>query len=170
MIIYKDVFHPEEEFCSDAYPMKLVDDVVYEVDCQLVTVKKGVDIDIGANPSAEEAEEALEEGSEQVNNVVNAFNLQEISFDKKAYQTYLKKYVKKLAEKVKEKNPDVDLKAWQDKVTNFSKKVLGNFNDYQFYTGKNFEQEGMIALLNYREDGITPYFTLFKDGLIEEKV
>ncbi|CAB4492927.1 unnamed protein product [Rhizophagus irregularis] len=111
----------EEEFCSDAYPMKLVDDVVYEIDCQLVTVKKGVDIDIGANPSAEEAEEALEEGSEQVN------------------------------------NPK-------------SKKVLGNFNDYQFYTGKNFEQEGMIALLNYREDGITPYFTLFKDGLIEEKV
>ncbi|CAB4436418.1 unnamed protein product [Rhizophagus irregularis] len=121
MIIYKDVFHPEEEFCSDAYPMKLIDDVVFEVDCQLVTVKKGVDIDIGANPSAEEAEEALEEGSEQVN------------------------------------NPK-------------SKKVLGNFNDYQFYTGKNFEQEGMIALLNYREDGITPYFTLFKDGLIEEKV
>lgn len=95
---------------------------------QLVTVKKGVDIDIGANPSAEEAEEALEEGSEQVNNVVHAFNLQEISFDKKAYQGYLKKYVKKLAEKVKEKNPDVDLKAWQDRITNLSKKILSNFN------------------------------------------
>jgi hypothetical protein len=93
-----------------------------------VTVKKGVDIDIGANPSAEEAEEALEDGSEQVNNVIHAFNLQEISFDKKAYQSYLKKYVKKLADKVKEKNPDVDLKAWQEKITTVSKKVLSNFN------------------------------------------
>jgi hypothetical protein len=42
--------------------------------------------------------------------------------------------------------------------------------DYQFYTGEGFNQDGLIALLNYREDGITPYFTLFKDGLKEEKV
>jgi hypothetical protein len=26
---------------------KLVDDVVYEVDCQTITVKKGADVDIG---------------------------------------------------------------------------------------------------------------------------
>lgn len=26
---------------------KLVDDIVYEVDCKMVTVKKGVDVDIG---------------------------------------------------------------------------------------------------------------------------
>jgi hypothetical protein len=29
--------------------------------------------------------------------------------------------------------------------------------------------EGMIVLMNYREDGMTPYFVYFKDGLIEEK-
>jgi hypothetical protein len=32
------------------------------------------------------------------------------------------------------------------------------------------DPEGMVALLNYREDGITPYFTFFKDGLVEEKL
>jgi hypothetical protein len=26
---------------------KLVDDVVYEVDCQMITIKKGADVDIG---------------------------------------------------------------------------------------------------------------------------
>ena len=26
---------------------KVVDDIVYEVDCQLITVKKGADVDIG---------------------------------------------------------------------------------------------------------------------------
>lgn len=49
--------------------------MVYEVDCRKVT--KGADnIDIGANPSAEEQEEALEEGTKQVIDVVDGFRLQ----------------------------------------------------------------------------------------------
>ena len=28
----------------------------------------------------------------------------------------------------------------------------------------------MVVLMNYREDGVTPYMLFFKDGLIEEKV
>ena len=30
------------------------------------------------------------------------------------------------------------------------KKVIGNFNDYEFYTGESMNPDGMIALLNYR--------------------
>ena len=45
---------------------------------------------LGANPSAEEQEEALEEGATQVNNVVHSFRLQSTTFDKKSYLTYLK--------------------------------------------------------------------------------
>jgi Translationally controlled tumour protein len=86
---------------------KLVDDIVYEVDCQVITVKPGADVDIGTsamfshsscptdpisggNPSAEETEEALEEGATQVNNVVHSFRLQPTSFDKKSFLAYLK--------------------------------------------------------------------------------
>lgn len=29
--------------------------------------------------------------------------------------------------------------------------------------------EGMVGLLDYREDGITPYMLFFKDGLLVEK-
>lgn len=32
------------------------------------------------------------------------------------------------------------------------------------------DPDGMVALLNYREDGVTPYFTFFKDGLAVEKL
>jgi hypothetical protein len=64
MLLYSDVLTDDEMF-SDAFPMyvfmpsltsfpdspllcrKLVDDIVYEVDCQLVTVKAGADVDIG---------------------------------------------------------------------------------------------------------------------------
>lgn len=44
----------------------------------------------GANPSAEEAEESLEEGATSVNNVIHSFRLQSTTFDKKSYLTYLK--------------------------------------------------------------------------------
>jgi hypothetical protein len=47
-------------------------------------------IDIGANASAEDAGEDLEDGAVQVNNVVYAFRLQSTSFDKKSYLAYLK--------------------------------------------------------------------------------
>lgn len=30
--------------------------------------------------------------------------------------------------------------------------------------------DGMIALLNFREDGITPYFTFWSDGMKEQKL
>ncbi|KAG0261215.1 tRNA 2'-phosphotransferase [Mortierella polycephala] len=38
------------------------------------------------------------------------------------------------------------------------------------YVGKSLNPEGAIMFLNYREDGITPYFTAFKYGLKETKV
>ena len=44
----------------------------------------------GANPSTEEGEEALEDGAATVNNVVHSFRLNQTSFDKKSYLTYLK--------------------------------------------------------------------------------
>lgn len=47
-------------------------------------------LDIGANASAEEADEALEDAAVKVNNVVYSFRLQSTSFDKKSYLTYLK--------------------------------------------------------------------------------
>ena len=66
--------------------------MVYEVDCKKIT--KGADnIDIGANPSAEEQEEALDETTEQVIDVVDAFRLNAMSGafgTKKDFQGQLK--------------------------------------------------------------------------------
>lgn len=46
--------------------------------------------DTGANASAEEAEEGVEDQAVKVNNIVNSFRLQSTTFDKKSYLTYLK--------------------------------------------------------------------------------
>ena len=62
MLLYEDILTGDELF-SDAFPVydpfllcwildsylysKEVDDVVLEVDCQMIVVKKGADVDIG---------------------------------------------------------------------------------------------------------------------------
>ncbi|KAJ1921958.1 hypothetical protein H4219_000305 [Mycoemilia scoparia] len=164
MLVFNDIISGDELF-SDAYPLKEINDIVYEVDCKLVQVKEGVDVDIGANPSAEGGDDDLDEaGVSTVNNVVHSFGLQSTQFDKKTYMTYIKGYMKSIEKHLKEENPDrVDkFKAGASAVI---KKILGNIKDYEFYTGGSMNPDGMVALLNYREDGITPYFTFFKDGV-----
>jgi len=155
---------------SDAFPMKVIDDVVYEVNCQMMAVKAGADVDIGANPSAEDQEEALqEEGAQTVNNVVHSFRLQSTTFDKKGYLTYLKGYMKAIKLHLAEKNPD-RVEGFEKGAAAYAKKVVANFKDFEFYIGESMNPDGMVALLNYREDGVTPYFTFWKDGLKEVKL
>ncbi|OCH94111.1 translationally controlled tumor-associated [Obba rivulosa] len=168
MLLYSDILTDDEMF-SDAFPIKVIDDVVFEVDCQLITVKEGADVDIGANPSAEEQDEQLEEGATQVNNVVHSFRLQQTSFDKKSFLTYLKGYMKSVKSKLEETNPE-RVQAFEKGAQGYAKKIVANFKDYEFYTGESMNPDGMIALLNYREDGVTPYFTFWKDGLKEIKL
>ena len=85
------------------------------------------------------------------------------------YMTYIKGYMKKLKTHLQENKPD-RVEAFEKNIQPFVKKILENFKDYEFYTGENMNPEGMVALLNYREDGVTPFFTFFKDGLTEEKL
>ncbi|KAI0053548.1 translationally controlled tumor-associated [Auriscalpium vulgare] len=164
MLLYEDILTGDEMF-SDAFPIKIVDDIVFEVDCQMMTVREG-EVDIGANPSAEEQEEGVEDGAVQVNNVIHSFRLQPTTFDKKTFLTYLKGYMKA----VKAKLPEDRVKAFEGGAQTFAKKVVANFKDYEFYTGEGMNPDGMVALLNYREDGVTPYFTFWKDGLKEVKL
>ncbi|KAF8416665.1 translationally-controlled tumor protein [Tirmania nivea] len=170
MIIYKDIISSDEMF-SDAFPIKLVDEIVYEVDCAMIQTRSGVDVDIGANASAEGGEEELEDGVTTVNNVVHSFQLTSTSFDKKSYLTYLKGYMKTIKNKLTEKGSSADeVTAFEKGASAYAKKIVANFKDFDFYTGSSMNPDGMVALLNYREDGTTPYLTFWKHGLVEEKV
>ncbi|KAJ1977776.1 Translationally-controlled tumor protein [Dimargaris verticillata] len=168
MLLYKDIL-TDDELVSDAYPIKEVDDFLFEVDCQNIVVKKGADVDIGANPSAEGGEEEMDDDSEQVINVVYSFRLQQTQFAKKDYMTYIKGYMKAVKAKLQETHPE-RVADFEKKSVTFVKSVLGNFKDYDFYIGESMDPNGMVLLLNYREDGITPYFTLFKDGVKFQKL
>ena len=134
----------------------------------MITVQDG-EVDIGGNPSAQEAGEAVNSNAEQVINVVHAYRLQQTSFDKKSYLVYLKGYMKELKANLQETNPG-RVPEFEKKAGEFAKKILGSFGDWEFFTGESMNPEGMVALLNYREDGVTPYFVFWKDGLKETKI
>ncbi|RDL40573.1 Mss4-like protein [Venustampulla echinocandica] len=169
MIIYKDII-TGDEIISDSYDLKLIDNVVYECDCQMITLG-AVDVNTGANASAEEADEGVEDGAVQVNNVVNSFRLQSTQFDKKSYLSHLKGYMKKVKELLKEKGADESVVTEFEKGAQaYAKKIIGNFKDYDFYIGESMDPDGMVVLMNYREDGTTPFVTVWKHGLVEMKV
>ncbi len=144
MLLYEDIISGDE-MVSDGFKIIEVDDIAYEVDCRMVVVKEG-DVDIGANASAEEEMEALEDGAVTVNDVVHSFRLQSTAFDKKAYMTYIKGYMKSIKKYLEEHNPD-RVPIFEDKVKDFVKKILGNFSDYEFYTGESMNPDGAVALL-----------------------
>ncbi|TGZ78984.1 translationally controlled tumor-associated [Ascodesmis nigricans] len=171
MIIYKDIISGDE-LISDVYDLKEVDGVLYEADCQMITIKKGADVDIGANPSAEGGDEGGDdEGTETVNNVVYSFRLSPSSFDKKSYKVYLGGYMKKIKAALEAAGKSADeIAAFQKGAQTAAKKILENFKDYEFYVGEGMDPDAMVVLLNYREDGVTPFMTFWKHGLKEEKV
>ncbi|KAG6365093.1 hypothetical protein INS49_006699 [Diaporthe citri] len=170
MLIFKDVI-TDDEMISDSYDLKEVDGIVYEADCAMIE-EGGVTVDTGANASAEEAEEGTDDQIVKVNNIIASFRLQSTQFDKKGYLAYLKGYMKAVVAALQEAGKGEDeVKAFQTGAQKYVKeKLLPNFKDYEFYTGESMNPDGMIALLNYREDGVTPYFIFWKHGLKEMKV
>ncbi|XXH05121.1 hypothetical protein Hte_011545 [Hypoxylon texense] len=171
MIIFKDALtDSKDELLSDSYDLKEVDGVAYEADCAMIEIG-AVNVDTGANASAEEADEGLDDGAQKVNNIIHSFRLQPTSFDKASYLSYLKGYMKKLAQHLKTKGASAEeVAAFQKNAQGFAKKIVSNFKDYEFYTGESMDVDGMVVLLNYREDGVTPYVTVWKHGLEEMKV
>jgi len=169
MIIYKDII-TGDELISDSYDVKEIDGAVYEADCKKIQVG-GENVDIGANPSAEEGDEGVDDTKETVIDVVYSFRLNETSFDKKSYLSHLKGYMKAVKEKMKASGAsDEAVKEFETGASGYAKKIVANFKDYEFFIGESMDPDGMVILLNYREDGVTPYITIWKHGLKEEKV
>ncbi len=133
-----------DELISDSYNVKEIDGAVYEADCKKIAVG-GDNIDIGANPSAEEGGgDDVEDQKQQVIDVVYSFRLQETNFDKKSYLTHLKGYMKSVKEKMKANGADDDaVKEFESKAQGYAKKIVGNFKDYEFFIGESMDPDGM---------------------------
>merc|ERR1712193_351905 len=142
MKIFKDIF-TEDELASDVYPLELEDDVILKFTTKLITRTEG-NYDMAGDGGGEETYDST---STTVNNLVDAHKLIATDFTKKSYMTHIKDYMARLL-----------------------KKLIADFDEYTFYQGEKMDiDNGMIVLSRYSEDGQTPYFFMWKDGMIEEK-
>lgn len=169
MIIYKCIITQDEMF-SDSFKVKLTEDgMFYEVEGKNVVRSDKIDDSLlGANASAEEASEGCEDNPVSGIDIVLNHKLVETSFDKKGYTAYMKTYMKAVKVYLEEHNPD-RVSDFMAAAPGALKKVLGQIKDLQFFTGESMNPDGMVGLLNYREDGITPFMLFYKDGLEVEK-
>uniref|UniRef100_A0A8V0XJJ9 Tumor protein, translationally-controlled 1 n=1 Tax=Gallus gallus TaxID=9031 RepID=A0A8V0XJJ9_CHICK len=118
----------------------------------------------GEGPEGEGTEATVITG---VDIVIN-HHLQETSFTKESYKKYIKDYMKAIKARLEEHKPE-RVKPFMTGAAEQIKHILANFKNYQFFVGENMNPDGMVALLDFREDGVTPYMIFFKDGLEIEK-
>ncbi|KAL9623013.1 MAG: hypothetical protein Q9160_002732 [Pyrenula sp. 1 TL-2023] len=166
----------KDELLSDTFKIMDVGDGLWEVDCKMIT--KGAENFVleGANPSAE-GEDADEGGADststRVLDIEDLFRLNKIEAkpSKKGFQGEIKKYLKNVLEKLKATGAsDEKIKDFQATAQGGVKKILGNYDNYDMYIGESMEEGSMYVLVDFREDGITPYATVWKYGLEEYKV
>lgn len=171
MIIYRDLISRDEMF-SDIYKItEIADGLCLEVEGKMVSrTEMSVDDSlIGGNASAEGPEgEGTENTVISGVDIVMNHRLQETTFTKEAYKKYIKDYMKSIKGKLEEQKPE-RVKPFMTGAAEQIKHILANFKNYQFFIGENMNPDGMVALLDFREDGVTPYMIFFKDGLEMEK-
>ncbi|XP_069878905.1 translationally-controlled tumor protein-like [Dipodomys merriami] len=171
MIIYPDLISHDELF-SDIHKIpEIAGGLCLEVEGKMVS-RTEANIDdslMGGNASAEgpEGEGTKSTVVTGVDFVMN-HHLPETSFTKEAYKKHIKDYMKSLKGKLEEQKPG-RVKPFMTGASEQIKHILADFNNYQFFIGENMNPDGMVALLDYHEDGVTPFMIFFKDGLEMEK-
>lgn len=169
MIIYKCVITGDEMF-SDIYKItETKDGMFYEVEGKMTTRTESIDDSLlGANASADEVSEGVSDAAVSGVDIVLNHKLQETFYNKKSYVPDIKAYTKAIKTYLEQNNAGRVDQFMKDAPTAV-KSIVSKLDDLRFFTGESMNAEGMVALLDYREDGMTPYMLFFKDGLEVEK-
>lgn len=95
--------------------------------------------------------------------------------------------MKKVLQKMEEKGASADqINEFKSGAPNAVKKILANYDNYDVLMGSSMDADAMYVfsfcfllqaanihrhiLIDFREDGVTPFATLWKHGLEEMKV
>ncbi|KAA8651394.1 translationally-controlled tumor protein [Aspergillus tanneri] len=168
-----------DEVLADTFKIQEVDKVFYQCDCRKYLKKVNEDFELeGANPSAEGGDEEAGEGeSVMVHDIEDQFRLVWLKTEegmkpsKDAFKAHLKTYMKKVLTKLTEKGaPAETIDEFKSNAPAGVKKLLANYDNYDVLMGQSMDGDAMHILIDFREDGVTPYATLWKHGLEETKV
>ena len=166
MLVYQDLLSGDE-LLSDSFPYKEIENgILWEVEGKWV-VQGAVDVDIGANPSAEGGEdEGVDDQAVKVVDIVDTFRLQEQPpFDKKQFVTYIKRYIKLITPKLEGEKQE----AFKKHIEGATKFLLSKLKDFQFFVGESMHDDGSLVLAYYKEGSADPTFLYLACGLKEVK-
>merc|ERR1712188_219533 len=166
MLVYEDVISGDE-LCSDSYPSEITTDGCFlEVQGQWV-VKGEVEIDTGANPSAEGGDdEGFDSNEQKVVDIIDAFELVEQGeYGKKDLMSYFKGWIGSVMEHIEEDEKD----AFKKRVQTGVKKLVGMVKELQVFTGPSMDPDATMVFAYYKEGAASPTFVFFKDALKEIK-
>ncbi|KAA8536831.1 hypothetical protein F0562_029309 [Nyssa sinensis] len=167
MLVYQDLL-TGDELLSDSFPYKEIENgMLWEVEGKWV-VQGAVNVDIGANPSAEGADEdeGVDDQAAKVVDIVDTFRLQEQpAFDKKQFVAYMKKYIKLLTPKLESEQQGL----FKKHIEGATKFILSKLSDLQFFVGESMHDDGTMVFAYYREGATDPTFLYFAYGLKEVK-
>ncbi|CAG8108850.1 unnamed protein product [Penicillium salamii] len=180
MIIYTDAF-TGDELVSDTFNLQVskVSPILWECDVRKYSrpVGGGDDFQLeGANPSAEDVEESGggETEMEMVHDIEDQFRLNwlkdEFRPSKEAFKAGLKAYLKRLQKYLVTIQSEEEHAAWKAAAPGALKALSANYDNYDFMVGESHNPDGQYVLIDFREDGVTPYALIWKDGLKETKV
>ncbi|OAY27737.1 translationally-controlled tumor protein homolog isoform X1 [Manihot esculenta] len=167
MLVYQDLL-TGDELLSDSFPYKEIQNgMLWEVEGKWV-VQGAVDVDIGANPSAEGADEdeGVDDQAVKVVDIVDTFRLQEQpSFDKKQFVTYMKRFIKLLTAKLDGEKQET----FKKNIEAATKFLLSKLSDLQFFVGESMHDDGSLVFAYYKEGATDPTFLYFAYALKEVK-
>ncbi len=167
MLVYQDLV-TGDELLSDSFPYKEIENgVLWEVEGKWV-VQGAVDVNIGANPSAEGGgeDEGVDDQAARVVDIVDTFRLQEQPpFDKKQFVTWVKRYIKLLTSKLDAERQE-EFKKGIEGATKF---LLPKLKDLQFFVGESMHDDGSLVFAYYKEGATDPTFLYFAHALKEIK-
>ena len=167
MLVYQDLL-TGDELLSDSFPYKEIENgMLWEVEGKWV-VKGAVDVDIGANPSAEGGgeDEGVDDQAVKVVDIVDTFRLQEQPpFDKKQFVTFIKRHIKLLTPKLEAEKQEL----FKKNIEGATKFLLSKLSDLQFFVGESMHDDGCLVFAYYKDGATDPTFLYFAYALKEVK-
>lgn len=168
MLVFQDLL-TGDELLSDSFPYKEIENgMLWEVEGKWVVQGGAVDIDIGANPSAEGGgeDEGVDDQAVKVVDIVDTFRLQEQpAFDKKQFVTFIKRYIKILTPKLEPEKQEL----FKKHIEGATKFLLSKLSDLQFFVGESMHDDGSLVFAYYKEGATDPTFLYFAYALKEIK-
>ena len=167
MLVYQDLIS-NDELLSDSFPYTEIENgMLWEVEGKWV-VQGALNVDIGANPSAEGGgdDEGVDDQARKVVDIVDTFRLQEQpTYEKKPFMAYMKRYVKQLTPKL---DPEQQV-LFKKHIEGAIKFLLPKLSDLQFFVGESMHDDGSLVFAYYKEGASNPTFLYFAYGLKEIK-